>query len=71
VPRDVARQPGGSCTLRLDLQIITPRQLTTPNGERCFEIGCKFVATPGIAERTLQRVATQTETKWRTLAPRW
>jgi hypothetical protein len=44
--------------------------LTTPKGDRRFVIGCKFVQTPGPAERTLQRVVTHLETKRQTLVPR-
>jgi len=63
VLRDVILQLGSFGTLRLDLEIVAPRRLSTPNGDRRFLIGCKFVATPGSAERTLQRVVTQLETK--------
>lgn len=70
VLRDVSLQLGGFGTLRLDLEIVAPRRLTTPKGDRRFVIGCKFVGTIGPAERTLQRVVTQLETKRQTLAPR-
>lgn len=70
VLRDVALQLGSFGTLRLDLEIVAPRRLATPNSDRRFVIGCKFVATPGPAERTLQRVVTQLETKRQVLAPR-
>ncbi|HEX7912336.1 MAG TPA: flagellar brake protein [Paraburkholderia sp.] len=70
VLRDVVLQLGSFGTLRLDLDIVAPRRLSMPNGERRFVIGCKFVATPGPAERTLQRVVTQLETKRQALAPR-
>ncbi|MFM0591532.1 flagellar brake protein [Paraburkholderia dilworthii] len=68
--RDVTLQLGGFGTLRLDLEIVAPRRLTTPKGDRRYVIGCKFVQMPGTAERTLQRVVTQLETKRQTLAPR-
>jgi flagellar brake protein len=70
VLRDVTLQLGAFGTLRLDLEIVAPRRLSMPNGERRFVVGCKFVATPGPAERTLQRVVTQLETKRQALAPR-
>ncbi|SEF04271.1 c-di-GMP-binding flagellar brake protein YcgR, contains PilZNR and PilZ domains [Burkholderia sp. WP9] len=70
VLRDVALQLGSFGTLRLDLEIVAPRQVSTAKGDRRFVIGCKFVATPGPAERTLQRVVTQLETRRQTLAPR-
>ncbi|NPT37067.1 flagellar brake protein [Paraburkholderia xenovorans] len=68
--RDVALQLGGFGTLRLDLKIVAPRQVSTAKGDRRFVIGCQFVATPGPAERTLQRVVTQLETRRQALAPR-
>ncbi|MFB9126302.1 flagellar brake protein [Paraburkholderia dipogonis] len=70
VLRDVALQLGGFGMLRLDLGIVAPRQVRTAKGDRRFVIGCKFVATPGSAERTLQRVVTQLETRRQALTPR-
>ncbi|WP_144141248.1 flagellar brake protein [Paraburkholderia sp. BCC1884] len=70
VLRDVALQLGAFGTLRLDLEIVAPRQLTTPKGDQRYVIGCRFVETPGSAERTLQRVVTQLETKRQSLATR-
>ena len=70
VLRDVTLQLGGFGMLRLDLEIVAPRQVSTAKGDRRFVIGCKFVATPGPAERTLQRVVTQLETRRQALAPR-
>ncbi|WGS52575.1 flagellar brake protein [Paraburkholderia sp. D15] len=70
VLRDVTLQLGAFGSLRLDLEIVAPRRLTTPKGDRRYVIGCKFVQMPGTAERTLQRVVTQLETKRQTLAPR-
>ncbi|MFM0058907.1 flagellar brake protein [Paraburkholderia phytofirmans] len=70
VLRDVTLHLGGFGMLRLDLEIVAPRQVTTAKGDRRFVIGCKFVATPGPAERTLQRVVTQLETRRQALAPR-
>ncbi|MFM0199140.1 flagellar brake protein [Paraburkholderia fungorum] len=70
VLRDVTLQLGSFGTLRLDLEIIAPRRLTTAKGDLRFVIGCKFVQMPGPAERTLQRVVTQLETRRQTLVPR-
>ncbi|SOF00621.1 c-di-GMP-binding flagellar brake protein YcgR, contains PilZNR and PilZ domains [Burkholderia sp. OK233] len=70
VLRDVTLQLGSFGTLLLDLKIVAPRQLTTPKGDLRFVIGCKFVKTPGPAERILQRVVTQLETKRQRLTPR-
>lgn len=70
VLRDVTLQLGSFGTLQLDLEIVAPRQMTTPKGDRRFVIGCKFVQTPGRAERVLQRVVTQLETRRQTLVAR-
>ncbi|MFM0499806.1 flagellar brake protein [Paraburkholderia caffeinilytica] len=70
VLRDVTLQLGSFGTLRLDLEIVAPRQLTTSKGDLRFVIGCRFVQISGPAERTLQRVVTQLETKRQTLASR-
>ncbi|MGE8490887.1 MAG: PilZ domain-containing protein, partial [Paraburkholderia nemoris] len=70
VLRDVTLQLGSFGTLLLDLEIVAPRQSTTPKGDVRFVIGCKFVTTPGPAERILQRVVTQLETKRQRLTPR-
>ncbi|MFL9858539.1 flagellar brake protein [Paraburkholderia madseniana] len=70
VLRDVTLQLGSFGTLQLDLEIVAPRQLTTPKGDLRFVIGCKFVKTPGPVERILQRIVTQLETKRQRLTPR-
>lgn len=70
VLRDVSLQLGSFGTLQLDLEIVAPRRVTTPKGDQRFVIGCKFVGALGPAERTLQRVVTQLETKRQRLSPR-
>jgi flagellar brake protein len=70
VLHDVTLRLGSIGSMQVDLQIVAPRVLTTPKGERRFLIGCKFVSALGPAERMLQRVVTQLETKRLTLAPR-
>jgi c-di-GMP-binding flagellar brake protein YcgR len=70
VLRDVVVQLGEHGTLRLDLEIVAPRHLFSASGERRFVMGCKFVALPGTAERMLQRVITQLETRRQALVPR-
>ena len=57
-------------TLKLDLEIVAPRQTLNASGERRFVMGCRFVALPGLAERMLQRVITQLETKRQALVSR-
>jgi flagellar brake protein len=70
VLRDVSLQLGSFGTLQLDLEIVAPRIVTTPKGDQRYVIGCRFAAALGPAERTLQRVVTQLETKRQRLAPR-
>ncbi|CAH2785360.1 MAG: Inner membrane protein [uncultured Paraburkholderia sp.] len=70
VLHDVSFQLGSFGTLQLDLEIVVPRKVTTQKGDERVVIGCKFMKTPGLAERTLQRVVTQLETKRQALAPR-
>jgi c-di-GMP-binding flagellar brake protein YcgR len=70
VLREVSLQLGSFGTLRLDLEIVASRRLITAKGDLRFVVGCKFVQMTGSAERVLQRVVTQLETKRQTLAPR-
>ena len=70
VLRNVAVQLGDYGTLKLDLEVVAPRHSFSASGERRFVMGCKFVALPGTAERMLQRVITQLETRRQTLVQR-
>ena len=70
VLRDVTVQLGDFGTLSLDLEIGAPRHFTSAGGERRFVMGCRFAALPGPAERMLQRVITQLETRRQALVPR-
>jgi hypothetical protein len=57
-------------TLKLDLEIVSPRHSLCAGGERRFIMGCRFVIVPGLAERMLQRVISQLETKRQALISR-
>lgn len=61
VLRQVALQLGDAGTLRLDLEIVSPRKTINARGDVQFVAGCKFAGLPGLAERTLQRVVTHLE----------
>jgi c-di-GMP-binding flagellar brake protein YcgR len=61
---------GSYGALTLDLEIVAPRHTLSASGERRFVMGCRFVELPGPAERMLQRVITQLETKRQALVPR-
>ncbi|MBN3759387.1 flagellar brake protein [Burkholderia sp. Ac-20365] len=67
---DVILKLGSFGTLQLDLEIVAPRRSMTPGGELHTVLGCRFLGLPGAAERTLQRVITQLETKRLALSPR-
>ncbi|MDE1179132.1 flagellar brake protein [Paraburkholderia sp.] len=64
----VVLQLGHFGSLSVDLEIVAPRQSTTPKGDVRYVLGCRFVGLSGAAERVLQRVVTQLETKRQTLA---
>ncbi|WP_347558882.1 flagellar brake protein [Robbsia sp. KACC 23696] len=46
----------------VDLEIMSPRCMTTPKGETQYIVGCRFLDRPAAAERLLQRVIMQLET---------
>jgi len=56
--------------LSLDLQLVSHRSIALPNGTQRYQLGFRFLALPGNAENTLQRVITQLEMKRRQLASR-
>jgi c-di-GMP-binding flagellar brake protein YcgR len=64
---DVELQLNKHGTLSLDLQLVSYRASSLPNGARRFHLGFCFVSLPGSAENTLQRVITQLEMKRRAL----
>jgi c-di-GMP-binding flagellar brake protein YcgR len=70
VLRGVTVRLGDYGTLKLDLEIVSPRRTLNAGRERRFVMGCRFVALPGLAERMLQRVITQLETKRQALVSR-
>ena len=54
-------------TLSLGLQLVSHRASDMPNGMRRYQLGFRFMALPGSAENTLQRLITQLEMKRRSL----
>jgi c-di-GMP-binding flagellar brake protein YcgR len=68
--QDVTVRLGDFGTLKLDLEIVSPRKTLSAAGEPRFVMGCRFVALPGPAERMLQRTITQLETKRQALVSR-
>ena len=58
---------GALGTLNLDLELVSHRSITQPNGVTRYQLGFRFVTLPGNAENTLQRLITQLEMKRRSL----
>jgi c-di-GMP-binding flagellar brake protein YcgR len=53
--------------LSLDLQLVSHRSTSLPNGTQRYQLGFRFLTLPGSAENTLQRLITQLEMKRRSL----
>lgn len=64
---DVELSLGSLGTLSLDLQLVSHRAVALPNGMQRHQLGLRFLALPGSAENTLQRLITQLEMKRRSL----
>lgn len=64
---DVEVHLNGFGMLALDLELVSMRATDLPNGGRRFQLGMRFVALPGSAENTLQRLITQLEMRRRSL----
>ncbi|MDR5759527.1 flagellar brake protein [Caballeronia sp. LZ035] len=60
---DVTLQMGAFSLVTVHLEIVAPRQAITPSGEARTVLGCRFNDLSGRAERTLQRVITQLESR--------
>ena len=64
---DVELSLGGLSMLSLDVQLVSHRAVALPDGTQRYQLGLRFVALPGSAENTLQRLITQLEMKRRSL----
>jgi c-di-GMP-binding flagellar brake protein YcgR len=58
---------GAPGKLAVDLQLVSFRAIDLPNATQRYQLGMRFVALPGNAENTLQRLITQLEMKRRSL----
>jgi c-di-GMP-binding flagellar brake protein YcgR len=58
---------GAPGKLTVDLQLVSFRVIDMPNRPPRYQLGMRFVALPGNAENTLQRLITQLEMKRRSL----
>jgi c-di-GMP-binding flagellar brake protein YcgR len=68
VLQDCELHLGSQGRLALDLELVSFRAVDLPNGTQRYQLGLRFVALPGSAENTLQRLITQLEMKRRSLA---
>ena len=68
---NVRLQVGGLGAVLVDLEIVAPRQIVTPTGERRTILGCRFVDLKGNAERVLQRAIMQLEMQRKERAARF
>jgi c-di-GMP-binding flagellar brake protein YcgR len=67
---DVTLSVGAFGTLRVTMEVVSPRRTVMRNGKQRFVIGCRFIDFPAVSERTLQRVVTYLEAHCLGLASR-
>ena len=65
---DVALHLGAGAILHVDIELVSPRSVTTPRGDVRFIVGFRFVQLSGAAENVLQRLITRMEAKRRSLS---
>ena len=65
---DVVLHLGPGVTLPVDIQLISPRSITTPRGDVRHVVGFRFTRLSGAAENVLQRLVTRMEAKRRSLS---
>jgi flagellar brake protein len=65
---DVLLHLGPGASLPVDLELVSPRTLTTPRGDLRFIVGFRFTRLSGAAENVLQRLITRMEAKRRSLS---
>ncbi|WP_024904865.1 flagellar brake protein [Robbsia andropogonis] len=67
---DVTLELGHFGSVAVNLEVMSPRCMTTAKGEALYIAGCRFVDKPGSAERLLQRVVMHLETHRQSMARR-
>ncbi|SAL01295.1 flagellar brake protein [Caballeronia ptereochthonis] len=65
---DVVLQLGPGAAFSVDLQLVSPRSVTTPRGDVRYVVGFRFTRLSGVAENVLQRLITRMEAKRRSLS---
>ncbi|MDR5796435.1 flagellar brake protein [Caballeronia sp. LZ008] len=66
--RDVVLHLGPGAALPVDLELVSPRSVTTPRGDVRYVVGFRFVRLSAAAENVLQRLITRMEAKRRSLS---
>ncbi|BAN28050.1 flagellar brake protein [Caballeronia insecticola] len=65
---DVTLHLGPGAAFSVDLELISPRSVTTPRGDVRYIVGFRFVRLSGAAENVLQRLITRMEARRRSLS---
>lgn len=65
---DVVLNLGAGGTLSVDIELVSPRTVTTPRGDLRYVVGFRFTRLSGAAENVLQRLITRIEAKRRSLS---
>ncbi|SAL56753.1 YcgR family protein [Caballeronia peredens] len=65
---DVMLQLGPGAAFSVDLELVSPRSVTTPRGDVRYVVGFRFVRLSGAAENVLQRLITRMEARRRSLS---
>lgn len=65
---DVVLHLGPGAAFPVDLELVSPRTVTTPRGDVRHVVGFRFVRLSGAAETVLQRLITRMEAKRRSLS---
>jgi flagellar brake protein len=66
--RHVTVDLGAGGAFSVDLELVSPRAVSTPNGTLRYVVGFRFIELSGAAESMLQRVITRIEAKRRSLS---
>jgi c-di-GMP-binding flagellar brake protein YcgR len=65
---DVVLHLGPGAVLSVDLELVSPRSVTTPRGDVRYVVGFRFTRLSGAAESVLQRLITRMEARRRSLS---
>jgi flagellar brake protein len=66
--QDVVLHLGPGTALSIDIELVSPRSVTTPRGDLRYVVGFRFTRLSGAAESVLQRLITRMEARRRSLS---